>query len=345
MSYETTVNSRLGICIPTYKRPEQLRSCVLSILQSATTLRVPIFISDDSVDDTTNTAVLSELQARYDLLYVSRNEKNLGIDGNILRCVDICKCDYAWIIGEDDRMADGAIMKMLMLLNPNMIKASGVGFIFSNYSYANNDFSCIFKPRVLQIEEDEVIDAPKFVEKYLWAAGFIGSCVINKRLWDSTSPEPYIGTYFAHLGRIAQSIRHAHVYLSAIPLVLNRADDVSTFTWSEKAFDVFFGWERMLNMLRYYYGDNVIEHAKKTSTCIFKHRTLLWLISKRADGIYDRARYLEFVRWHETRKWYLFLAYFVARLPASPLYIIKRALLSARYQLRKAKALISTTIC
>jgi glycosyltransferase involved in cell wall biosynthesis len=51
----------LGICIPTYKRPDFLRRCVLSALDAAGDRPVRVFIADDSMDET-NTALYGELQ-------------------------------------------------------------------------------------------------------------------------------------------------------------------------------------------------------------------------------------------------------------------------------------------
>lgn len=92
----------LGICIPTYKRPDFLRRCVLSAITSANGRPLRIFIADDSVSDI-NAALLLELTTVHPFVQVNRNQRNLGIDANIQRVVDLCDCDYAWLIGEEDR--------------------------------------------------------------------------------------------------------------------------------------------------------------------------------------------------------------------------------------------------
>ena len=72
------MNKLLGICIPTYKRPDQLKLCIESIIQAARPFDVPIFIADDSVD-TTNHAVLNHLARDYPHLFITANDENLGI--------------------------------------------------------------------------------------------------------------------------------------------------------------------------------------------------------------------------------------------------------------------------
>lgn len=68
----------LGICIPTYRRPDFLRRCVLSAIASAEGQPLRIFIADDSMSDI-NTPVLSELTAAHPFVQVHQNAKNLGI--------------------------------------------------------------------------------------------------------------------------------------------------------------------------------------------------------------------------------------------------------------------------
>ncbi len=119
----TGYNTKLGICIPTYKRPDQLRQCVDSIIASAAPFAVPIFIADDSTDET-NAEAIAEIQGRYPHVIYEKNAKNLGIDRNILHCADICRCEYAWLMGEDDRMKAAAVSTVLDLLEVR--EAAGV---------------------------------------------------------------------------------------------------------------------------------------------------------------------------------------------------------------------------
>jgi glycosyltransferase involved in cell wall biosynthesis len=90
--------AQLAFCIPTYKRPDQLVACVRSIIQSGARFGVPIHIADDSTDET-NVAAIAAVRAEYPHVVHHRNERNLGIDGNILHCVDVCDARYAWIMG------------------------------------------------------------------------------------------------------------------------------------------------------------------------------------------------------------------------------------------------------
>ena len=90
-----------------------------------------------SLDDT-NAAALEALQAEYPFLRVFRNERNLGIDGNILHAVDVNTCRHAWLLGEDDRLVPGAVARVLGVLEKEGVtKIDAVGKPFDpNYHQA-----------------------------------------------------------------------------------------------------------------------------------------------------------------------------------------------------------------
>ena len=105
----------LGICIPTYKRPDFLERCVMSAIKSADSRPIKIFISDDSCSNT-NDFVIDKLTSLYNFIVINRNQNNQGIDQNIQTVVDMCNCDYAWLIGEDDEFVFDGIKKMYDLI-------------------------------------------------------------------------------------------------------------------------------------------------------------------------------------------------------------------------------------
>lgn len=230
----------LGICIPTYKRPEFLRRCVLSAIASAEGRPLHVFIADDSVADT-NFNVLSELTAAYPFVSVHRNPKNLGIDANIQQVVDLCVCDYAWLIGEDDEYLPGAVAAMY-----DFLQDRDDPFVFSAYQYVSEDHSRILGTVQSASGEVSLIPIDSFIERQLWSIGFIGAVVIHRGAWGCTQAKPYLGTYFTHVGRILDMI----AMCATVPTrnrcaVANRAQGDDTFTWKKDSFGVFLGFERM----------------------------------------------------------------------------------------------------
>jgi glycosyltransferase involved in cell wall biosynthesis len=318
------VNPRLGVCIPTYKRPDQLEACVHSVIAAGAAFELPVFIADDSTD-ATNDAALGRLRASYPHIVVAKNPRNLGIDRNILNSVDLCTCGYAWLLGEDDRLRPGAVAKVLAALDRG---GGRPPFVFVNYAAVDESATLVLKERALRVSCDADMAAADFMREHAWAAGFIGGCVVRKDLWARVAKEPYVGTYFAHVGAIAECIRGGRVEIVADPVVLNRCGTTETFTWASAAFDVLGGWSRLLRMLEPLYGRDVCRGAVRSFERAHGLGTLKFLCYMRADGALSADTWRTHIRGSERPLPYKAAAAVVARTPRLP-FRAARAVLSA----------------
>lgn len=100
----------LTIAIPTYNRNEILlrglkplveslpSSCEIVIVDNASTVPVEDFLLD-------------RLELKHVKVY--RNSVNIGVNSNILRCVEKCSTPYIWIVGDDDYIEVGALNRVL----------------------------------------------------------------------------------------------------------------------------------------------------------------------------------------------------------------------------------------
>lgn len=105
-------NPYLSIAIPTYNRPIELAECLESILPQAEKLGVRIYISDNgSTSDVES--VLRRFRERYPYIFFRRNEKNLGINGNIRPLMDMAEGEYVWLFSDDDVITDGALANLI----------------------------------------------------------------------------------------------------------------------------------------------------------------------------------------------------------------------------------------
>lgn len=282
----------LGVCIPTYKRPDQLVRCVRSIIESARPHAVPIFISDDATDDT-NAAAVAALRAEYEYVVYDRNPVNLGIDGNIVKSISMCSCRYAWPMGEDDRMRPGGVAAVLAAVGG----AEPPDFVYVNYAAVDADVSTILKERSLPIRSDAAFAAADFVARGAWSIGFIGACVIATERWRAVDPRRYVGTYFAHVGTILEGLAGGgRVHAIAEPQVLNRGNAPSDFTWAAQTFEVFVGWERMVRLLAGHYPGPVLDACVDSFAAATRFNTLRFLCYARAGNVYDRRAYAQYVR-------------------------------------------------
>lgn len=326
-------NPLLGICIPTYKRPNQLKLAVKSIIHAARDHNICIILADDSTDET-NSAVITELMRDYKFIQWHRNKVNLGIDGNILNAVNLCQCKYAWLLGEDDRIIPDAISRILKKISD---ASPNPAFICCNYSYVDEDFTMIIRESLLHTQTDCTLEAEQFVQTEAWAIGFIGACIINKSVWETVDQTRYIGTYFAHVGTILESIRHREVLLLSEPSVYNRVGGASVFTWSGDTYGVYKGWDTMMSLLNGVYPEQVCTAGAESFRISTGYGTLRFLSARRADNIYNMKVFRKDVLVNsKLSARYKLTALFIAILPQTVLQLARKNLNRQRKQRGRA---------
>lgn len=320
-------NTRLGVSIPTYKRPDELRKCLTSVKIAAEPYSVPIFIADDAVDGT-NAEVLQELKEEYPFVHITKNKENLGIDRNIQQAANICPCDYVWLLGEDDRMLPHGVKTVLREL-----EGEDVPFLYVNYSAADNDVRFLIKERSLPIRKNQRMAAEDFYRGASWSMGFIGACVIQKASWNPIDETPYLDTFFAHVGRIMEGIYGSEVIMIAEPLILNRCGSPEAFSWTGDAVEVFTGWEKMTRKLEGTYskesGQESLAHFQKAHG-IGSLKLLMYL---RAAGVYNLKMKQLLVRTQDYGYFYRMMSWVIALSPPG-IWKVVRALLMAHRKLR-----------
>ncbi|NUM80669.1 glycosyltransferase family 2 protein [bacterium] len=109
----------LTIGIPTWNRSAMLRSMILSVTHQAETDGVTdlieIVVSDnDSTDDTQ--AMVKSIATPVPIRY-SKNSENVGAIKNVLKTLSLAEGQHWMFYGDDDEMADGALLQILQLLN------------------------------------------------------------------------------------------------------------------------------------------------------------------------------------------------------------------------------------
>lgn len=283
--------ARLGFAIPTYKRPDLLAKAVQSIIHAGRAAGVPICITDDSTDDT-NAAVIRQLRSDYQNIIWIRNERNLGIDRNILNAVDLCPSEYVWILGEDDQVLPPAVESVLRLLDTTNTVA--VPFLCVNYAAINATWDQVLKEHVLPQTAGGWREAAEFLAHDAWAIGFIGACVVRKDLWAAVDRSPYVGTYYAHVGIIMDYLQQKRLYVLATPLVHNRCSSPAVFTWSAVTSDVLDGWVQLMDRLTPHYGMAVCAAARRAFEVAHGLHTLKFLCYLRSGNA---------LNWEVCRRW------------------------------------------
>jgi len=126
---------KLSICIPTYNRAKTLGETLDSILpQVLERPDIEILISDNaSTDDTID--CVHEYQLQCPMIRYSRNCDNLGLNGNIIACIEQANGEYISFVSDDDIVPDGMFIRL-----KNEISAHNPSIMYLNHHpFLNND--------------------------------------------------------------------------------------------------------------------------------------------------------------------------------------------------------------
>lgn len=92
---------QLTIAIPTYNRPRQLKTTVQLLLPQLTQ-DTEITIVDNASSIPVTLDSLQVPPSHQGKVKIIRNRFNIGLIGNIIRCLEICETQYVWVLGDDD---------------------------------------------------------------------------------------------------------------------------------------------------------------------------------------------------------------------------------------------------
>lgn len=113
----------LTISIPTYNRANHLDLCLKSILQELVLLDeskrelVRVLVSDNASTDNTNAVVSNYVEIHSGQFSSLRNIENMGMDFNFNQCYESAATHYVWLIGDDDILLPGGLLKVLDILS------------------------------------------------------------------------------------------------------------------------------------------------------------------------------------------------------------------------------------
>jgi glycosyltransferase involved in cell wall biosynthesis/tetratricopeptide (TPR) repeat protein len=135
--YATLINltrrPKLSLCISTYNRAGWLGVNLRNIFAQVGTPRddLEVMIVDNASIDSTAEVVKPYLN-RTDFRYI-RNQKNVGMLGNLAVTAQRAKGEYVWILGDDDLTRPGTIERVLQIID----RHPGIGLIYLNYGYTS----------------------------------------------------------------------------------------------------------------------------------------------------------------------------------------------------------------
>lgn len=102
---------KISFCITTRNRAGFIGETLQSIISQADDNIEIVIVDGASTDDTTE--VVRKYQKKFKNLIYYRGEKNLGVDRDMAKCIEISRGEYCWMFSDDDWLKAGAINRVL----------------------------------------------------------------------------------------------------------------------------------------------------------------------------------------------------------------------------------------
>jgi abequosyltransferase len=218
----------LSICIPTYNRAEKLQQCLNHIVcqfnNESTKNAIEVVVSDNASQDNT-IQVVKKFQESFDNIKYFRNEKNLGIDKNIINSVVMANGKYCWHIGDDDFIQNGSLKFLVGFLSKKEIALLTV----DSHLFTDTDKS---------LKEDHGINekfiiysnSPEEFYKKGYCQGTLGVFIFQRDLWLKVDRKSY-EEFWSYYEIILKMLPSSHLPLAHLnyPLLFMGQD----YRWSE----------------------------------------------------------------------------------------------------------------
>ncbi len=102
---------KISICIPTHNRAKFLAETLENVLQQATD-EIEVVIVDGASSDNTK-EVAEQYRKKFRNFIYYRGEKNMGVNRDMGRTIELAHGDYCWMLSDDDCLRPGALNQML----------------------------------------------------------------------------------------------------------------------------------------------------------------------------------------------------------------------------------------
>jgi abequosyltransferase len=224
---------KLSICIATRNRAALIRETLINILKQATPDCEVVVVDGASTDDTEG--VVRTLAERHDNVRYFKQDKNGGVDRDFDRAVELARGEYCWLMPDDDVLQPDAIQVVLDAINKDYF------LVIINTSHFDAARLTLISSTMLKTLTDNRIFRPHEVDELFnecWILmSYIGSCIMQRKVWLERDRNRYYGKDFIHIGVIFQEPMPGDALVIAAPLISIRTGNQS---WFARYFEV---WE------------------------------------------------------------------------------------------------------
>jgi glycosyltransferase involved in cell wall biosynthesis len=228
----------LTIAIPTYNRYAYLKENLDVLLPQCAKYEdiIKVVVSDNASTDDTQKLLTGYIKVYPKLIHYNRNEKNIGLQGNFSKAIELSHSKYIYLMGDDD------------ILSPNFLE------IIIPYLKSDEEFGIVHWGRLVgdaccsnnKIQDpyfDVLVgkyEVGDFIKRTLSSTNFLSSCLFNKKCWElgekcEDKEMPGYGYYARFLNGAVELNKQCVYYY--YPLVLMRNP---VRTWAKDAPIYFF---------------------------------------------------------------------------------------------------------
>ncbi|HJW84350.1 MAG TPA: glycosyltransferase family 2 protein, partial [Anaerolineae bacterium] len=230
-----------------------------------------------------------------------------GVDRDYCRAVELAQGEYRWLMTDDDLLKPGAIQSVLEATR------RGCGLIIVNAEVRNADLTQLLASSRLPFSDDRVYrpteaDRDRLLAEVGDYLSFIGSVVIQRRLWKGRDTAPYLGSEFVHVGVIFQSPLPGDTLVLAEPRLIIRYGNAQ---WTPRFFEIWMiKWPGLI-----WSFPGFSDAAKRRVSHPEPWRRLRALLLFRARGAYSMTEYRAWIEPRLNSRVRKLAARIIARLP------------------------------
>jgi len=186
---------KLTVCIPTYNRAALIGHSLESIISQATENLEIVIVDGGSSDNTKD--IVDEFRQSFTNIVYFRRQKNIGVDADILKAVELARGDYCWLMSDDDRMQPGALKHVMSEL------AKYRDIAGASVNYMAYDKEMRFEVRTVpaasggRLSSDFLFTNPEECFSILGIhLGYLSAQIVNKRVWAEVVSKTDLGPYY-----------------------------------------------------------------------------------------------------------------------------------------------------
>jgi glycosyltransferase involved in cell wall biosynthesis len=103
----------LTIAIPTFNRPEELKDTLRALFSQPESEQCHVLVVDNCSSEPIAGFLSRSAPDIAERVTVHRNVANLGLSGNLMRCMELAESEWLWILADDDELARDAVASAL----------------------------------------------------------------------------------------------------------------------------------------------------------------------------------------------------------------------------------------